>query len=59
MWTEQVTVSTKDLRAVVVADETIWIADGTNGVVHQAIADIEGEVSTTDDELIPQGSPGS
>ncbi len=46
--TEQVTVSTKDLRTVIVVDETIWIADGTNGVVHQPITGIEGEVETDD-----------
>jgi hypothetical protein len=48
---EQVTVSTKDLRTVIVQDETLWIADGTNGVVHQAIDDIEGDVSTEDAPL--------
>lgn len=45
--TEQVTVSTKDLRTVIVQGETIWIADGTNGVVHQPITGVEGEI--TDD----------
>jgi hypothetical protein len=45
---EQVTVSTKDLRTVIVLDDTIWIADGTNGVVHQPISGIEGEVVTDD-----------
>lgn len=46
--TEQVTVSTKDLRTVIVFDETLWIADGTNGVVHQHVGDVEGEISTPD-----------
>ncbi len=46
--TEQVTVSTKDLRTIIVRDGTLWIADGTNGVVHQRIDDIEGEVPTDD-----------
>jgi hypothetical protein len=41
---EQVTVSTKDLRTVIVVDDTIWIADGTNGVVHQPISGIEGDI---------------
>jgi streptogramin lyase len=45
---EQVTVSTKDLRTVIVLDDTIWIADGTNGVVHQPISGIEGEITTED-----------
>jgi len=44
--TEQVTVSTKDLRDLVVHDGVIWIADGTNGVVHQPIDDIEGDAPT-------------
>jgi hypothetical protein len=46
--TEQVTVSTKDLRQVIVVDNYMWIADGTNGVVFQDIDDIEGEVQTDD-----------
>jgi hypothetical protein len=41
--TEQVTVSTKDLKGLIVQDGVVWIADGTNGVVHQPIAGIEGE----------------
>jgi streptogramin lyase len=41
--TEQVAVSTKDLKGLIVQDGTVWIADGTNGVVHQPISGIEGE----------------
>ena len=52
--TEQVTVSTKDLRTVIILDETMWIADGTNGVVFQNINDIEGEVET--DDTTPGGA---
>jgi hypothetical protein len=40
--TEQVTVSTKDLRGVTVLDDIVWVADGTNGIVHQPITGVEG-----------------
>ena len=53
--TEQVTVSTKDLRTVIVLDETLWIADGTNGVVHQRIDDIEGQIESETENTTPGG----
>ena len=40
--TEQVTVSTKDLRGVTVLDDIVWVADGTNGIVHQPVTGVEG-----------------
>ena len=43
---EQVTVSTKDLRGLTVQDGVVWVADGTNGVVHQPVDGIEGESPT-------------
>jgi hypothetical protein len=43
---EQVTVSTKDLRGVIVQDGVVWVADGTNGIVHQPVSDIEGDAPT-------------
>ena len=46
--TEQVTVSTKDLRGVTVLDEIVWVADGTNGIVHQPVDGVEGGEDTTD-----------
>jgi hypothetical protein len=49
--TEQVTVSIKDLRGLIVQDGTVWVADGTNGIVHQSIADLEG------DNLEPDAAP--
>ena len=53
--TEQVTVSTKDLRTVIVQDDTMWIADGTNGVVHQRIDDIEGQIESDTENTTPGG----
>jgi hypothetical protein len=47
---EQVTVSTKDLRGVTVLDDIVWVADGTNGIVHQPITGVEGGDITTDTE---------
>jgi streptogramin lyase len=44
---EQVTVSTKDLRTVVVDEETVWIADGENGVVHQPVEGVSGDPTAT------------
>ena len=46
--TEQVTVSTKDLKGVTVLDEIVWVADGTNGIVHQPVNGVEGGEDTTD-----------
>ncbi len=45
--TEQVAVSTKDLRGTIVRDDVVWVADGTNGVVHQPVDGIDGEIPTT------------
>ena len=45
---EQVTVSTKDLRGLIVQDDIVWVADGTNGVVHQSIDGLEGDDPVTD-----------
>jgi hypothetical protein len=44
---EQVTVSTKDLRGTIVLDDTVWVADGLNGVVHQPADGIDGAITTT------------
>jgi hypothetical protein len=48
---EQVAVSTKDLRGIIVHDDVVWIADGTNGIVHQPIDGIEGDIPT--DTTVP------
>ena len=51
--TEQVAVSTKDLQGITVLDDTIWVADGTNGVVHQPVGDLEGSPVEPGDDLVP------
>ena len=40
--TEKVARSDKDLRDVVVAEDVVWVADGTNGIVHRPIDGIGG-----------------
>lgn len=44
---EQVASSDKDLRAVVVLDDRVWVADGTNAVAFQSVDDITGIPVTT------------
>jgi hypothetical protein len=40
---EQVTRDTKVLRGLRVVDDQVWVADGTDGVAYQPVAELDAE----------------